>query len=59
MLETLAVFQPATFWLKADAFKNICERNHTCKQATTTERGHTVPQHSTDGATMPTAISLA
>ena len=26
MVDTLAVFQPPTFWLKADAESNICER---------------------------------
>ena len=28
MIETLAVFQLARFWLKADAEANICERHH-------------------------------
>ncbi len=27
MLETLAVFQPATFWLKPDANPNICAQH--------------------------------
>jgi hypothetical protein len=27
MFKTLAVFQPARFWLKADADSNICERH--------------------------------
>ena len=52
MFETLAVFQPAMFWLKADADSNICERTHKCKQATTTERtgNQSVLEHAADGA---------
>jgi hypothetical protein len=52
MLETLAVFQPATFWLKADADRNICAQH----RPQSAESGPPKPH---DAAAMPSSAACA